>query len=83
MSSINPDRWVYNTEELIRTRNDANNPPWCGDISNCTNVMKREDMKGLLTKVGATTATSPLSNDLRREVKMSLMLGFQFPKHDK
>ena len=26
-------------------------------------------MKGLLTKLGATTATSPLSNDLRRGVK--------------
>ena len=54
---------------LSGTRNDANNPPWCGHISNCTNVMKREDMKGLLTTLGATTATSPLSNDLRREVK--------------
>ena len=26
-------------------------------------------MKGLLTKLGATTATNPLSNDLCREVK--------------
>ena len=58
VSPINPDRWVYNT--LIRyPRNDANNPPWCGHISNCTNVMKRENMKGLLTKLGATTATQP------------------------
>ena len=59
LSPINPDRGVYNTDELIRyphrysniygTRNDSNNPPWCGHISNCTNVMKREDMKDLLT----------------------------------
>ena len=94
MSPINPDRWVYNTDELIRylvssphaatmdyitaTRSGdetiryAINPPWCGHISNCTNVMKRECMKGLLTKLGATTATSPLSNDLRRKLRMSL-----------
>ena len=67
VSPINADRWVYNTDELIRYPQRRKQPSvraWCGHISNCTNVMKREDMKGLLTKLGATTATSPLSNDL-------------------
>ena len=43
-------------------------------------------MKGLLTKLGVTTAT--IKPFVERPIyieklRMSLMLGFQFPKHDK
>ena len=85
VSPINPDSWVYNTDELIRYPQRRKQPSMVWAHFKLYKCHEKRGYEGLLTKL---SLVQPLPQALCRttyveKLRMSLMLGFQFPKHDK